>query len=170
MADEKKRREFVAAYDAHADAIFRYCYFRVSSRARAEELMQETFMKTWQYIAAGKRVENVRAFLYRVAGNLVIDDSRKHKEASLDALMEESSAFEPSGGNEEEKETRFMAREVMVHLTSLSKEDHALIVMRFVNDLPLDEIAVTLGITTNNVSVKLNRALKRLKKRLIHYG
>lgn len=45
------RQKFLAAYDAYADAIYRHCYFRVFIRGRAEELMQETFMKTWEYLA-----------------------------------------------------------------------------------------------------------------------
>ncbi|KKW47870.1 MAG: hypothetical protein UY99_C0021G0011, partial [Parcubacteria group bacterium GW2011_GWA1_59_11] len=40
---------FLQAYDDHADAIYRHLYFRVFSRARAEEMTQEVFMKTWIY-------------------------------------------------------------------------------------------------------------------------
>lgn len=167
--DESKKKEFIAAYDAYAGAIYRYCYFRVFSQARAEELMQEAFMKTWQYIAAGKEVENLRAFLYRVAGNLIIDDVRRHTEASLEALTENSDAFEPVGEDGRDMEHRLFLKEVRMHLTMLSPEDHNLIVMRFVNELTPQEIGSALGITPNNASVRLNRAMKRLKKHLAHY-
>ena len=39
--------EFMKVYDAHVDAIFRHCYFRVFDRERARDLVQETFLKTW---------------------------------------------------------------------------------------------------------------------------
>ena len=63
---------FLNAYDAYADAIYRHCFFRVFSKERAEELAQETFMKTWEYVARGNVIENYKAFLYRVTNNLII--------------------------------------------------------------------------------------------------
>ena len=79
---------FLTAYDKYADAIYRHCFFRVFSKEKAEELTQETFMRTWQYLEDGKEVLNLRAFLYRVANNLIIDHSRKKKEERLDNFHE----------------------------------------------------------------------------------
>ena len=76
------------------DAIFRHCYFRVFDRERARDLVQETFLKTWEYLTRGHDIENIRAFLYRVATNLIIDDSRRKKEISLEQLSE--SGFDPA--------------------------------------------------------------------------
>ena len=47
------QKEFEKAYDLYADAIFRHCYLRVSDRELAKDLMQEAFMKTWEYLASG---------------------------------------------------------------------------------------------------------------------
>ncbi len=84
---------FIKAYDDHSDAIFRHCYFRVFERERAKELTQEVFIKTWEYLRNGQEVKNLRAFLYRVANNLVIDESRKKKANSLEAMQEQG--FDP---------------------------------------------------------------------------
>ena len=85
--------QFTKAYDELSDAIFRHCWFRIGDRERAKDLMQETFTKSWQYISRGEKVDNLKAFLYRVANNLIIDEYRKKKELSLDNLMVEG--FEP---------------------------------------------------------------------------
>lgn len=73
--------QFLAAYDEWADAIYRHCFFRVYSKERAEELVQDTFMKTWQYLEKGNEVENLKAFLYKVAksGGYVLFEIRPVK-------------------------------------------------------------------------------------------
>lgn len=166
--DEKKR--FLEAYDAYADAIFRYCSFRVPSRVEAEELTQETFMKTWKYMADGGNVENIRAFLYRVAANGIIDAARKKKEQSLDMLMEKTGHFEPAYDTSRAMENELLAGDIQVELASLSHEDQDIIVKRYIEDLSPEEIADTLDITANNASVRLNRAIKRLRKHLNKKG
>ena len=83
-----KEKEFLDAYHQHADAIYRHCYFRVYNKDLAQDLTQETFIKTWKYIAEGKEIKNIKAFLYRVAVNLVIDNSRKKTTLVLDDVKE----------------------------------------------------------------------------------
>lgn len=157
---------FLAAYDQHADAIYRHCYFRVFSRARAEELVQETFMKTWQYIAGGKEVKNIRAFLYQVANNLIIDDSRKKKEESLDAMLESSEALEPASREHVKMERQALAAEVVRAMETLGAEDREVLTLRYVDDLEPREIAEILGLSPNAVSVRIHRATQSLKVKL----
>ncbi len=160
----KQTQEFLDAYEKYAEAIYRHCFFRVYSKTRAEELMQETFMKTWQYLRNGADIENLRAFLYRVANNLVIDLSRKKKEDSLDALLEESDAFEPSEDGRVIAEQKALLRDVLHTMEKLSKEEREILTMRYIDDLDPKDIAVVLNITPNNASVRLNRAMHALKQ------
>src|ERR1043165_1036473 len=85
---EAREKEFLDAYKQHADAIFRHCYFRVYNKDLAEDLTQDTFIKTWKYISEGKEIKNIKAFLYKVAVNLIIDHSRKKTALVLDDLKE----------------------------------------------------------------------------------
>jgi RNA polymerase sigma-70 factor (ECF subfamily) len=163
---EQTRQAFLAAYDEHADAIYRHIFFRLLSKDKAEELSQETFLKTWQYLESGKEVDNLRPFLYRVATNLVIDYVRKKKEASLDAALEVNPADEPIGSDERDVERHALLSQVKGALTELAQEERDLITMRYIDDLDPKEIAELLGITPNHVSVKLNRAVAKLKKTL----
>lgn len=164
MQDDVQQK-FLAAYDAYADAIFRHCYFRVFVRSRAEELTQETFMKTWEYLAAGKSIENIRAFLYRVANNLVVDEARKHKEVSLEILLEKNGMAEPADNAPENMERTFAAKEVLQALYALPPEHREVLVLRYVNDLDPKEIGEIIGITANAASVRIHRALAVLKDR-----
>ena len=62
-------------------------YFKVSNRELGEDLVQQTFMKTWIYLTKGGEVKNMKAFLYHILNNLIIDEYRKKKAFSLNFLM-----------------------------------------------------------------------------------
>lgn len=158
------KNQFAEMYDAHADAIYRHCYFRVFRKARAEELVQETFMKTWQYLMDGHTIDNPRAFLYRTATNLIIDDSRKKKEASLDEMLEGETQWEPSGDGHKDIEHEVLLREVLDEIKKLDPADREIITMRYVDEMGPAEIGEILGVSANNVSVRLNRAMTALKE------
>jgi RNA polymerase sigma-70 factor (ECF subfamily) len=161
---DAKKNEFLYAYDKYAEPIYRHCFFRVYSRARAEELMQDTFMKTWEYIARGGELRNTKAFLYRVANNLVIDESRKRKEASLDEILEEAGDVFPA--TTVKLEDKPMFKEVAQKIYNFEDPDRQILVMRFVDDLDPKDIAEIIGMSANNVSVRLNRAIKVLREEL----
>src|ERR1700679_3555095 len=83
-----EERKFKNAFETYSDELFRHCAMRLSDRERAVELTQECFLRTWDYVARGGTIEKYRPFLYRVLNNLIIDEYRKHKTQSLDALLE----------------------------------------------------------------------------------
>lgn len=155
--------DFLRAYDQYADAIFRHCYYRVYDRERARELSQECFMKTWEYLSQGKEVQNLRAFLYRVANNLIIDSSRKKKESSLDAMMDEG--FEPMDGADKTA-VAAEAGNMLALLDKLDEKYQDVVRMRYLDDLSPKEIALVLGESENVVSVRLHRAIKQLREYL----
>lgn len=167
-ADGHPEQGLTDAYDTYADAIFRHCYFRLSNRERAKELMQETFCKAWEHLQRGKDIEHVQAFLYRIAGNLVIDEIRRIKrrpETSLDAMQEEG--FDPPAEEgEEELRVKVDGGAVLASLDALDEQAREVLVLRFVDGLPPQEIAAMLGVTANVVSVRLHRAVKKLKSLL----
>lgn len=162
MSDQRKM--FLEAYDLYAEPIYRHCYFRVFSKEYAEELMQETFLKTWQYLDSGKSVENMKPFLWRVATNLIIDQRRKKREESLENLLEKNIIPEPSGAENEGVETKFLLGEAMKAFDRLRDEERNLLIMRYVDDMDPKEIADVLHTTSNNVSVKLHHAVKKLRE------
>ena len=159
--------DFTDAYHEYKDAIFRHCYFHTFQRERAQELMQEAFLKTWEYIAEGHDIDNVRAFLYRVATNLVYNDSRKKKETSLDKLQEEG--FDP--GTEDKALQRDVVAEehVLAVLGKIEQPYRAALTMRYLEGLSPQEIADATGEPPNTVSVRISRGLKQLRS-LLHHG
>src|SRR3989338_7875527 len=82
-----KEEEFSAAYESFSDALFRHCYFRLYDREKSKDIVQEAFIKTWEYSLKGQEIENTRAFLYKVLNNLIIDEIRKKKENKKNLLI-----------------------------------------------------------------------------------
>lgn len=163
--DKNTKEQFLKAYDAYSEAIYRHCYFRVFSRERAEELVQETFMRTWEYLAKGGKIrESIRPLLYRIATNLIIDDSRKKKETSLEARLEDNPGLEPAYGEDHEK--RMLWNQLIEEINDLDNDERNILILRYVDDLDPKDIARILNIGANNVSVKINRAVKNLSAKV----
>lgn len=159
--NESQKREFIELYDAHADALYRHAYFRVHEAGRAEELVQETFMKAWEHCLREKELpENPKAFLYRVLHNRIIDDYRKKKTVSLEELQE--SGFEPAAESVEIDVVEIaVVRELLLDLHPKHRD---IVVMRFIDGMTPSEIAGITGERENTVSVRVHRALGKLKE------
>lgn len=162
---------FLEAFDEYADALFRHASFRVSSRERAKDLTQDTFLKAWDYVRKGNEVRQWKSFLYRILNNLIIDEYRRIQEESLDSLLEDSAAQANmliAVGSRSEKEERLddelMIEKIQALIPTLPQTYRAVLTMRYVDGLSTKEIAATLDISENVVSVRVHRGLAHLKK------
>jgi RNA polymerase sigma-70 factor (ECF subfamily) len=157
--------DFIRAYDEYSDALFRYCYYRVYNRERALEIAQDTFMKAWEYVSkTDKEIENLRAFLYKIAKNLLIDESRKKKirpTSSLDDLQEKG--FDPGKDPTGAMKTLIDNRETLKAIEQLEPKYKEAVWLRYMDDMSVKDIAVVLEDNENNVSVKIHRGLKQLR-------
>jgi len=157
---DKRLIWFEKLYDTHADAIWRHFYHRLGDNERAKELMQEVFLKTWQYVMLDKTIENEKAFLYRIAKNLFINEIRtKKSQASLDSL--EETGFEVK---DEHSMTGTHAEhtELMEHLDMIKDSYRTVLVMRYIDDLLVKEIAFILDENETNISMRINRGIAAL--------
>lgn len=165
-ASHNAEEDFSTAFNEYRDEIFRHCHFIVFNREVALEIMQEAFMKTWEYIAEGHDLDNVRAFLYRVASNLCFNYKRKKSEASLDALQEEG--FDPPSEDERLKRDMIAEDQVMMVLKQIDEPYRTAVSMRYIQGLSPAEIADILEESPNTVSVRITRGVKHLRTLLPH--
>lgn len=153
--------QFLEAYEDYSDAIFRHCYFRLSDRAKAQSVTQETFTRAWEYLGRGKEVKNLRALLYKIANNLIIDRYRAKKSLSIEALTEEGFSF--SVDDRDKLQDAITGKEILLVLNELDDLYREAMVLRYVDDLSVQEISEVLGESENAISVRLHRGLKKLK-------
>lgn len=160
----KIEEQFMKAYDAHQDAIYRHCYFRVFNQETAKDLTQETFMKVWNYLRAGNDIRNIRAFLYKTATNLVIDHHRKKSESSLDEMTE--SGFKPSTDGDKLMEAQADVQLLLETMQQVDDQYRDVLLLRYVDGFAPKEIAEILGESANVISVRIHRGVKKVKQLL----
>ncbi|TSC70801.1 MAG: RNA polymerase sigma-70 factor, ECF subfamily [Parcubacteria group bacterium Gr01-1014_46] len=162
MNREKMQQDFLRAYDDNSDALFRQCFFKVHDRELAKDILQDTFVRTWDYIGKGNTILNMRAFLYRTMNNLVIDQYRKKKAVSLDSLEEDG--FSPEAPEGISANDRLEGERALQLLEKLPDVYREAVFMRFVSGLELHEIAEITGETENTVSVHVHRGINKLRE------
>jgi RNA polymerase sigma-70 factor (ECF subfamily) len=137
-------------------------FFKLNDRALGEGMVQETFMKTWLYLVKGGKIDLMKAFLYHILNNLIIDEYRKHKTSSLDDLQEKG--FDPSTGNTDSLINFLDGKSAVKLIKRLPKMYQEVMCLRHLQDLSLKEISAITGQTKNAIAVKLHRGLEKLKQ------
>jgi len=164
--------EFRLLYNYYCPKIFRHLCFRVDSRELAEDIGQQVFYKAWQYIVKPEtRIDNINAFLYRIANNLLTDHYRQSGRNPLHLEDLDDSAFERKISADASSiidglDNDLEAIKVRAALNSLKTEQKDLITWRYFDDLSISEIAKINGKSANAIYVQLHRAIKSLKSRL----
>lgn len=160
--------QFLAAFEDYGDALFRHASLRISNRERAIDLVHDTFTKVWGYVRKGHEIEQYRPFLYKVLNNLIIDEYRKHKEASLESILEQEGVDEGTfddltGSDVESLAATIDGKQAFALLETLPDVYREVIVLRFVDELGPKEISTLIEESENVVSVRLHRGLKLLR-------
>lgn len=163
---------FLKAFDEYSDALFRHAMYRLSDRERAIEIVHDTFTKVWGYVRDAHEIEAYRSFLYKVLNNLIIDEYRRRKEYSLDALLAEAGTDEGSfpelhGGGMEEITSSLDAKKATELIHRLPVAYREVITLRFIDGLGPKEIGELIEESENVVSVRLHRGLKLLKEWIV---
>ncbi|MFH1608402.1 MAG: RNA polymerase sigma factor [Patescibacteria group bacterium] len=164
QANQNLNTYFTESYKQFSDAIFRYCLYQTSNREKALDLTQDTFIKTWEYISGGKKVDNLKAFLYKVAGNLIIDYRRKKKADSLDQMKEYGFDVKSEINEMERSENVFEKDLAMQIINELDDKYKKVLLLKFAEDLSIKEIAKILKKSENNISVRIHRGIQKLKE------
>ena len=153
--------ELKVAHDNFQKGLNTYAYFKVHDRSVSEGLVQDTFVKTWKYIVKGGKIEVMKAFLYHILNNLIVDEYRKKKTVSLDGLIEKG--FEPSTGDSEKLFNALDGQSAVHLITLLPKHYQEVMRMRYIQDLSLTEMSRLTGKSKNTIAVQLHRGLEKLK-------
>lgn len=161
---------FAEVYDLYVDEIYRFIYYKVgNSKEEAEDLTSSVFLKTWNHLLENKRKgDSLRPLLYKIARNTVIDHYRK-KAVETREMLEAGQTLDSAGDERRELlavEAKEDWRLISERLGELKDEYREVIMMRFIEELSISEIAAALDKTRGNVRVTIYRALKALRELL----
>ena len=151
--------DFGTLYQRYAPDVLRFATFLTGSRAEAEDITQETFVRAWT--APGEiRTSTVKAYLFTIARRLHTDGWRDRARRS-DANVE---PIDPAPGHDAAFDSRTELERVTAALQALPELDRAALLMRADDDLPYEDIGEALGLTPGAARVKVHRARVRLSE------
>jgi RNA polymerase sigma-70 factor, ECF subfamily len=175
-------RAFEVLLTRHRRGVYNFIYRYVNSRDRAEDLMQETFLRVIKGAGGYQKQAKFTTWLYTIARNLCVDLSRRQKHrkaASLD---------QPMGGGDEGRDRTLLDvvpgkdmrsdRKVInqqLHasmqqaIAGLPDDQREVFLMREFLDMPFKDIAEVVGVPENTVKSRMRYALEKLRQELAEY-
>ena len=160
--EEVQRKGILStAHHDYSKRLNLHAFFKLHDHALGQDLVQDTFMKTWRYLASNGKIDVMKSFLYHVLNNLIIDEYRKRKASSLDVLLERG--YEPSADPRERTANALDGRAALLLIARLPVRYQKVMRMRYMQDLSLSEMATITGLSKNTIAVQLHRGLNKLK-------
>lgn len=171
MAKDGSREAFEQLADLYYGDIFRMIYYRTQRHMDAEDLTQEVFLKAYKGFGGLTDEDHFKSWLFRIAVNRVRDFHRRKKFLHLfksipndevDAHVDTHAQTE-SGPLEALIRKRFL-QESETFLSRLSTMEKDVFVLRFMDQLQINEIAIALRKSESTIKTHLYRALSKFKK------
>jgi RNA polymerase sigma-70 factor, ECF subfamily len=161
MDKSNTEQDFVKIINEHQGLIHKVCFMYERNDESRKDLFQEVVLQLWRAFPSFKGQAKITTWIYRIALNTAISSLRKTsrtpESTDLDNLK-----FQIADDNESaSRREQFQMLENAIN--QLSEIEKAMI-MLYLDEIPYEEIAETLGITQNNVRVKMNRIREKLKK------
>ena len=157
----KEEKNFVNLINQHQALIHKICMMYEMDYEARNDLFQEIVLQLWKAFPSFRGEAKITTWMYRIALNTAISGLRRKNRKLLTEDIHEwhlNISENPDGDAHEED---FQRLQLAIH--QLNEIDRAMIMMAL-DEVPYDEIAETIGITQNNVRVRMNRIRERLRK------
>jgi RNA polymerase sigma-70 factor (ECF subfamily) len=157
-----------ALFERYHTDIFRYLYYKVGDTHIAEDLASEVFLRLIRSLAQKDPVElQPQAWLYRIARNLAIDHYRK-SQAQQPVMLDENVSSDVSIDTQYEQ--NFDSQALYKCIKALPYDQREVIILRFINRMPISEVANTLERSEDAIKGLQHRALLSLRRALLDRG
>lgn len=163
-AIEGESSAFGLLYDYYQPRIYRFIFFKVGQKEEAEDLTHEVFLSAWQNIRSYKnRGFPFSSWLYQIARNRIIDYYRTRKsDIGLEEIDPEKFSVPPSVYSTTEEKLEL--EKLINSIRKLKPEYQDVIIMRFIEDMPIKEVAAFFKKSEGAVKILQHRAIAELKK------
>lgn len=157
MEEEKK---FISLINAHQGLIHKVCIMYENDPDVRNDLFQEIVFQLWKSFSTFRGEAKITTWMYRIALNTAISGFRKQtRNVKTEDLKELHLNISDSWGEDRDEDIQ----RLQWAIRQLSEIERAMIMMAL-EEIPYEEIAETIGITQNNVRVRMNRIREKLKK------
>lgn len=153
-------RAFEILFKRYAPKLYRFIFFRIRDEALIDDFINDIFFQVWQRIQDGKKIDSFQAYLYTMARNTIIDHYRTRKQ---DFDLSHATSLEDDTDLESHVVLKNDIESILRLVDQLSENYKEILILRYVEDLTITEIAELIGKTTGAVKVQIHRAVKQLK-------
>ncbi|SFB89493.1 RNA polymerase sigma factor [Ruminococcus albus] len=167
------KNAFKALYEEYYDRLYFFVLKNVDSKEAAEDITQDTFLKSMEKIDSLEKPENYVSWLHSIAYNRCTDMFRSRKsdvyfdtDEEFEAAMESHSLNEPVMVPEDYATDKDRARQLKSMIDSLKPDMKSALILYYYNDMSLADVAKTMGIPENTAKQKIFRARKKLKSKI----
>jgi RNA polymerase sigma-70 factor, ECF subfamily len=165
---------FAELVELYKDKVFQICYRMLGNRHEAEDIAQEAFIRAYVNIETFNQKRKFSTWLFRIATNLCIDRIRKKKPdyyldaevAGTDGLTMYSQVAADVQMPEDEVENMELQETIQKEISKLPEKYRSVIVLKYIEELPLQEISEILDMPLGTVKTRVHRGREALRKQL----
>lgn len=150
--------DIAALFDAEALSLTRLARFYVDDKTAAEDLVQEAFIRFTRHIGRLRDPERAAAYLRSTVINL----ARDHNRRGFVSWRHRPPAQPDAPSAEDTAEDRAERAAVILALRALPRRQRDCVTLRYYYDMPIAQIAESLGLSANTVKTHLQRGLTSL--------
>ena len=156
----EEEKKFINLINQHQGLIHKICLMYENDSEVRNDLFQEIVLQLWKSFPSFRGEAKITTWMYRIALNTAISGFRKQtRYVKTEDLRELHLNISDSGGDEFEENFQ----RLQTAIRQLSEIERAMIMMAL-EEVPYEEIAETIGITQNNVRLRMNRIREKLRK------
>ncbi len=158
------KQAFSDLYDMYSKQLYRYIYFKVPTKERAEDITSDVFLKCWEYINKHNTVKNFQAFIYQIARNSIADFYKKTKELQLPEDLESVPSNSSLAHNIDNTSDWQILDKGIRELGKINGKWQEVVMLKHIEGYSIKEISKIIGETSSNTRVLIHRAMEKLKE------
>jgi RNA polymerase sigma-70 factor (ECF subfamily) len=155
------RHAFEELYRLYEKPLTNYLYRLSGNRARAEDLLQDAFLRVWKAAPTYEPSAKVSTYVFRIAHNLFLNDAARRREKALESIDAETRSDPASDLNRREVQSA-----VQKAVEALPDGEREVLLLSEYNGFKYAEISEILGIPVGTVKSRMFSAVQRLKEAL----
>ena len=169
-------RAYSELVNRYKDRLLNFIYRFVYDMDKAEDILQDTFLKLYTHKNSYREIAKFSTWLYTIAGNLAKTELRKlkrRKTYSVSDLSRNDQEFviqSPDGSTEYEAELINIEKSIQTALNLLPIDFKTIIILRDIQELSYEDISRIVDIPIGTVKSRINRGRLKLQKLLTNKG
>ncbi|MBI2638999.1 sigma-70 family RNA polymerase sigma factor [Candidatus Peregrinibacteria bacterium] len=152
---------FSQLYEMYLPKIFAYVTRRIGNRDEAEDLTSNIFVRVLENMKKfDPKKSSFKTWIYTIATRMMIDYFRTHKKKRTESIEMAETISDPQKNPHEQAQENQQRQKVLSVIDQLSDRHQRILMLKYFSGLETPELALALGVTENNASVIVHRALK----------